>query len=51
MEIHSSDKTNKRLREERKTSKDSNIFIKYRKCEQIYNSARYNFNVLEWAIK
>lgn len=25
--------------------------IKRQKCEEIYNSAKYNFQVLEWAIK
>lgn len=32
-------------------SKDSKIFAYFRICDDLYNSGRFNFQVLEWAIK
>ena len=34
-----------------KTLKNSTFFIYFRNSEEIYNYAKYNFHVLEWAIK
>lgn len=34
-----------------KRSKQSNIFIKLSFGDRIYNDGKYNFEMLEWAIK
>jgi hypothetical protein len=31
--------------------KDSNLLFYFRYCEEYFNNGKYNFSVLEWAVK
>ena len=41
----------KKLKEELTPLKKSNSIVYFSYCEDIYNSGKFNFTVMEWAIK
>jgi hypothetical protein len=41
----------KRFKKEFKPLRKSNLFNLFSYCEDIYNAGRFNFTVMEWAIK